>query len=106
MDLIQEAFLRAIGEQPASVRNTDPAGPAYRWFRVGWKAAGEAKEPAPGEVPLKRWVVEESIREGVTPSAIYNRLFRGKYPALGQRRVNGRVIFVPAHEGGEIRCRS
>lgn len=48
----------------------------------------------PNEITLKAWVYTEAEREGVKPTTIYNRISRGKYPALRLRRVNHAVIFV------------
>jgi hypothetical protein len=49
-----------------------------------------------GEITMKRWLIEESARENVSPSAIAQRLSRGHYPDLRLRRVNQRVIYVRA----------
>ncbi len=48
----------------------------------------------PGEVLLKVWVDEEAQRTGLKPTAVYNRIQRGKYPELKLRRVNARTIYV------------
>ncbi len=56
------------------------------------------------EIPLKQWLAEEAMREGRTPSAIYNRIVQGWYGRHGRpvkiRRVNARVAFVVLPEGG------
>lgn len=51
-----------------------------------------------GFVPLKEFVMNEAQRLSLTPEAIYNRIYRGKYPGLEYHKVNQRVIFV-RHEG-------
>lgn len=51
------------------------------------------------EIPLKVWVLDEAERQGVTASAVYNRLARGKYDALPLRRVNARVVYVQVNGG-------
>ena len=43
---------------------------------------------------MKEFVIEESGRCGVTPSAIYIRLARGKYPQLQRHYINQRVVLV------------
>jgi hypothetical protein len=48
----------------------------------------------PKEIPLKEWVAEEAIREGVTINAIHFRIKRGHYKTLELRRVNPRVVYV------------
>jgi len=53
-------------------------------------------QPA-NEIPLKQWVFEEAKREGVKPTAIYNRMNRGKLKPL-LHRVNKAVIFVVCDE--------
>jgi hypothetical protein len=45
-------------------------------------------------IPLKQWCAEEAERCDVTPSAIYLRLMRGKYPNVQLIRRNQRVVFV------------
>ena len=57
------------------------------------RAADGLCDPAE-EMPLKQWVHAEAARCDVNPSAIYNRIARGKYPHLKFRRVNKRVVFV------------
>ena len=45
------------------------------------------------EIPLKEWVYDVAEKEQVKPTAIYNRLCRGKLkPKL--HRVNKHIIFV------------
>jgi len=46
------------------------------------------------EKPLKQWLAEKAIQDGVTPNAIWHRLYRGVYPTARLRRVNARVIYV------------
>lgn len=55
----------------------------------------EVVNPAPRvEVPLKQWCAEEALRLGITPNGVYERMRRGKYPAIAVRRVNKRVVLV------------
>jgi hypothetical protein len=49
---------------------------------------------ASGKVPLKYWVRDEAARLGISASAIYARVARGKYPALKLQRENKRVVYV------------
>lgn len=46
------------------------------------------------EMLLKQWVHEQAAAEDVSISAIYMRLYRGKYPKLKRRHVNERVVLV------------
>lgn len=46
------------------------------------------------EIQLKAWVIEEAMRAGLKPRAVYQRVSTGKYPNLKLRRENRRVIFV------------
>jgi hypothetical protein len=46
------------------------------------------------EKPLKQWVAEKAIQDGVTPHAIYQRLRKGVYPTVRLRHINARVIYV------------
>lgn len=46
------------------------------------------------EITLKQRVLDEAARESRSPSTIYERIYRGKYPHLKFRRVNKRVVFV------------
>ena len=51
----------------------------------------------PCEIQLKSWVIDEASRCGLTRSAIYNRIYRGKhkpYRAIKFHRINRRVVFV------------
>lgn len=48
----------------------------------------------PGEVPLKQFCLDEAAKDGVGYHAIFVRIRRGKYPTLGVRHVNSRVVFV------------
>lgn len=48
----------------------------------------------PGEVSMKDFVRSEAERRGVGENAIYNNIWRGRYPNLEYRRVNKRVVFV------------
>ena len=52
--------------------------------------------PKQTEIPLKQWVMEQSIRCGVKPGTIYDRLQDGKYGTVPIRRINQRVIFIEA----------
>ncbi len=45
-------------------------------------------------IPLKAWVIDEAIKEGVERITVYHRIYRGKYPNLPLKRVNKRVVFV------------
>src|SRR3954468_7910473 len=49
-------------------------------------------------LPLKQWCYDTGLRLGRRPSAVYDRLNKGSldWPA-GTRRVNARVILVPAN---------
>ena len=50
-------------------------------------------QPQPGEFPLKQWVTEIAIRDGITPDGVRMRLRNGKMtPRL--RKVNKRLVFV------------
>jgi len=51
-------------------------------------------QPRAGEIPLKDWVYQLAIKEGVSCNCIYNRLSRGLLIAPNKRVVNGRVVFV------------
>jgi hypothetical protein len=59
------------------------------------------KSQPPNEIPLKRWVYEEAEREGVKPTAIYNRMNRGKLKPL-LHKINKMVIFVVCNEDYSI----
>jgi len=47
-----------------------------------------------GLVRLKEWVVDRAFERGVSISAVYMRLHRGKYPNIRYHRINKRVIYV------------
>lgn len=47
-----------------------------------------------GRIPLKQWCYEEAQRAGVTPNAIYMRIYHGAYPGLVFERKNARVVWV------------
>jgi len=46
------------------------------------------------EIPLKQWVMEQSIRERSKPATVYDRLHDGKYGVPSLRRINQRVVFI------------
>ena len=50
------------------------------------------------EKPLKQWVAEKAIKDGVTPRAIFQRLRKGVYPTVRLHRINARVIYVGSIE--------
>lgn len=50
--------------------------------------------PRKGEIRLKQWVAEEAMRNVVSTSAIWNRIYRGWYRDLKLRRAGTRTIFV------------
>ncbi len=45
-------------------------------------------------ISYKDWVHQEAARLGVSASAIYVRVSRGKYPWLPRKHVNERVVLV------------
>lgn len=45
------------------------------------------------EIPLKQWLSERALEEGVTTVSIWIRLRKGKY-RVKERRVNKRVILI------------
>jgi len=46
------------------------------------------------EITMREWRQAEAKKEGVSETAIANRLARGHYPELIVRHVNKRVVFV------------
>ena len=46
------------------------------------------------KMPMKQWVAERALEDGVTTQAIWDRLKAGKYPKLKLKRKNKRVVFV------------
>jgi hypothetical protein len=50
--------------------------------------------PRPGEIPLKQFLTEESVRLNTKPKTIYSRWSKGEYTNLKIRRVNQRIVFV------------
>ena len=45
-------------------------------------------------IPLKQWCAEEAVARKTSVRAIYNRIYRGKYPWLAYQRTNKRIVFV------------
>lgn len=53
----------------------------------------EASEARPGEVRMKQFLTEQAIAHHLSNTAIWNRVYKGRYPNLKLRRVNKRVVF-------------
>lgn len=81
------------GERTVSEELNDAAPKKMRADRfTGLVAAGVSA--APREISLKQWVMEQATREGVTPGAIYMRMYRHPEKAPPMRWKNGRVVLV------------
>jgi hypothetical protein len=52
------------------------------------------------EIPMKRWRMEQAVREQSSPTMVAKRLAIGLYQNLKIRRVNKRVVFVTVIENG------
>jgi len=46
------------------------------------------------EIPLKEFVVNESVRRGHTMRTVYSDICPGRYTKIRLRRKNARVVFV------------
>lgn len=52
------------------------------------------RAPESGEIPLKQWVHQKAAELGITPKAVYQRIYRGKLKTPPLRRVNSTVVYV------------
>jgi hypothetical protein len=52
------------------------------------------RAPRSGEIPLKQWVHQKAAEFGITPRAVYGRIYRGKLKTPPLRRVNSIVVYV------------
>ena len=66
-----------------------------KWQRTPSKPKVEVDQNAkPGEIRLKKWMVDECKRIGRSLSVVYKRLKRGEYPHVHTRAINKSVVFV------------
>ena len=47
-----------------------------------------------GFIPLKQFCYEQAALKNVSPTAIWYRIYRGKYPTLVLKHINRRLVLV------------
>jgi hypothetical protein len=94
----QWVFAEALreGVKPILIYKRRLAGwyPALSIIVVNQRVMFVERDETPRRERLRDWVKRQAQRDGVTASAIYNRLGRGKYPRLALERINRSVVFV------------
>jgi hypothetical protein len=68
--------------------------PGLSTVSINSKVIFVERDETPRRVRLVDWINKEARRIKLTPIAIYQRIYRGKYPKLSLVKLNERVVFV------------